>query len=581
MRSKNINSLKMKRISIFVISLLLINYSSIYCKGSTKGIDSSLFDSLRILSSPDLFNLSAKWVAEYKKINPESGIRIISVPDEKIADKLASEGNIGFVTNEYYSGLKSQSFWKVVVGRDVIVPVINSKNPLIEEINRKGVSPEALAEFFNYSDSRSWGKLIDVNQNSPVDFYYFKDQSIQSGLMDFLKTGNIKIRGKEVNNAEEMIAAIQKDPYALGFCKMINIFDLENREMAENISLLPIDRNSNGIIDNNEKIYDDPSAFSRGVYIGKYPKTLISNIYTVSLAQPENLSVVAFLKWVLTDGQKYLFNNGFSDLLLSERQTTVDKLNRSKVYTTTVASDNSLPKIALIILASIIILGFIIDISVRFARRRKAVMLNEGNNSHLFLNENSLLLPKGLYYDKTHTWAFMDQNGIVKVGVDDFLQHITGPITRIKMISPGKKIKKGEQIMSLIQNGKQLNLYAPVSGTIVEQNKIVDTNSSIINSSPYTEGWVYKIEPDNWNRENQLLFMAEKQKEHIKNEFSRLRDFLAMALNLDKVQFDMTVLQDGGELNEGVLSDFGPEVWEDFQTNFIDPSRQLWFYEIS
>jgi glycine cleavage system H lipoate-binding protein len=207
-------------------------------------------------------------------------------------------------------------------------------------------------------------------------------------------------------------------------------------------------------------------------------------------------------------------------------------------------------------------------------------MLIEGNNSHLFLNENSLVLPKGLYFDKTHTWAFMDQNGIVKVGVDDFLQHITGPITRIKMISPGTKVKKGEQIMSLIQNGKQLNLYAPVSGTIVEQNKIVDTNSSIINSSPYTEGWVYRIDPDNWNRESQLLFMAEKQKEHIKNEFSRLRDFLAMALNLDKVQFDMIVLQDGGELNEGVLSDFGPEVWEDFQTKFIDPSRQLWFYEI-
>jgi hypothetical protein len=132
----------------------------------------------------------------------------------------------------------------------------------------------------------------------------------------------------------------------------------------------------------------------------------------------------------------------------------------------------------------------------------------------------------------------------------------------------------------MIQNGKQLNLYAPVSGTIVEQNKIVDKNSSIINSSPYNEGWVYKIDPDNWNRECQLLFMAEKQKEHIKNEFSRLRDFLAMALNLDKVQFDMIVLQDGGELNEGVLSDFGPEVWDDFQTKFIDPARQLWFYEI-
>lgn len=580
MESRNVNNLKMKKIIVLIISLLLINYSNTYCKEQVKGIDSSPIDSLKIFATPDLYKLSAKWVVEYKKANPESGIRIISVPDEKIADKLVSEGNLGFVTNEYYSGFKSQSFWRAAVGRDVIVPVINSKNPLIDEISKKGVSPAAFTQFFNNMESQSWGKLLAVNQTFPVNYYYYNDPSIKSGLTDFLKIENIAVKGKEVKSAEEMIAAIQKDPYALGFCKTINIFDLENRTIAENISLLPIDRNSNGIIDYNEKIYNDASSFTRGVYIGKYPKTLISSIYTVSSFQPENPAAVAFLKWVLTDGQKYLFDNGFSDLLLSERQTTVDKLNRSEVYTTTVASDNSLPKIALIILASIIILGFIIDASVRFARRRKAVMNAEGNNSQLFLNENSLVLPKGLYFDKTHTWAFMEQNGIVKVGVDDFLQHITGPITRIKMISPGTKVKKGDQIMSLIQNGKQLNLYAPVSGTIVEQNKIVDTNSSIINSSPYTEGWVYRIEPDNWNRESQLLFMAEKQKEHIKNEFSRLRDFLAMALNLDKVQFDMIVLQDGGELNEGVLSDFGPEVWEDFQTKFIDPSRQLWFYEI-
>ena len=40
------------------------------------------------------------------------------------------------------------------------------------------------------------------------------------------------------------------------------------------------------------------------------------------------------------------------------------------------------------------------------------------------------------------------------------------------------------------------------------------------------------------------------------------------------------VLQDGGELSDNILSNLGPEVWEDFQTKFIDPSRQVWFYEL-
>ena len=66
----------------------------------------------------------------------------------------------------------------------------------------------------------------------------------------------------------------------------------------------------------------------------------------------------------------------------------------------------------------------------------------------------------------------MEQNGIVKVGIDDFLQHITGTITRIKMKNEGERVKKGDQILSIIQNGKQFNLYAPVSGIIREKNII-------------------------------------------------------------------------------------------------------------
>ena len=51
-----------------------------------------------------------------------------------------------------------------------------------------------------------------------------------------------------------------------------------------------------------------------------------------------------------------------------------------------------------------------------------------------------------------------------------------------------------------------------------------------LNYSPYNEGWVYRIEPSNWNRESQLLFMADKQREFISKEFSRLKDFLMTAL---------------------------------------------------
>jgi len=132
------------------------------------------------------------------------------------------------------------------------------------------------------------------------------------------------------------------------------------------------------------------------------------------------------------------------------------------------------------------------------------------------------------------------------------------------MKNPGEEIRKGDTIITLIQNGKQLNIKSPVSGIISQQNEKLVTNAAIINDCPYSEGWVYVIEPTNWFREIQFLFMAEKFKKWLISEFTRLKDFLSQTQNMP------LVLQEGGELKEAVLADHRPEVWEDFQSNFID-----------
>jgi hypothetical protein len=68
------------------------------------------------------------------------------------------------------------------------------------------------------------------------------------------------------------------------------------------------------------------------------------------------------------------------------------------------------------------------------------------------------------------------------------------------------------------------------------------------------------------------LFMADKYMEWVKNEFSRLKDFLAYNRYTSNNEFVPVMLQDGGELKDNLLSEFGPEVWEDFQIKFINTS---------
>ena len=73
-------------------------------------------------------------------------------------------------------------------------------------------------------------------------------------------------------------------------------------------------------------------------------------------------------------------------------------------------------------------------------------------------------------------------------------------------------------------------------------------------------------------REIRFMFMSEKYQEWIKDEIIRLKEFFAAAFTPGKLAYSTVILQDGGELNDNVLADLEPEVWEDFQRNFIDKS---------
>ncbi|MBC8320359.1 MAG: hypothetical protein H8E34_06540 [Bacteroidetes bacterium] len=500
-------------------------------------------------------------------------IEVINVSESTIAKTANTGKRLRFISNELYPTLSDESLWKIVVGRDVIVPIINSKNPFLDKIYQQGISTEEFAQIFENPEIQHWGTLLKNSQNEHVNYYMIDDESINSVVANFLNVNQITFDGIKVENEKELISSIQKDPYALGFCKMINIIDFSDYSIVENIKLLPIDRNKNGNLDHIESIYDDLNALSRGVWIGKYPPTLFNNIYAISSVQPTDEIEVEFLKWVLTDGQQFLNPTGYSELVYSERQRKLDILLYNEIDVITAKEDYAVSKLLIIISMAFIVTVFIVTVTVRHKKSKRYAVQNASSIYPLVFDENSVEVPKGLYFDKTHTWAFMEKNGVVRIGIDDFLQHITGPLTNIKMENPGKKIKKGEQLLSIIHKGKQLHVNAPISGTIKAQNEILKGNSSLINSSPYSDGWVYTIEPTNWLREIRFLSMEKKYKEWLKSEFSRLKDFLAITLKPNNVEYAYSVLQDGGELKDGILADLGPEVWEDFQTNFIDTSK--------
>jgi glycine cleavage system H lipoate-binding protein/ABC-type phosphate transport system substrate-binding protein len=525
-------------------------------------------NALIIMSSPDLYNLTSDWVKEFTRLNPSLSITIGNFPD----NRNEAGNNLSFISNDFPEVVNDETIWKMIIGHDAIVPVINAKNPMLAEICLQGISTQVFSRLFSDPDKMNWSTIIIGGQNATAHIYMIDNESDKSRIADFAKTDPSSINAIRLATSEKLISAVQNDPFAIGFCRLKDIRRPNTDEMVENIKLLPIDKNGNGRIDNFENIYKTPDTFARGVWIGKYPNALCGSIYAISTVKPADKSAVEFLSWVITDGGKFLNSNGYNDLASSERLSALNILMNNEITSSNI-TNASTSYMWVIILMVIVIAGVITTVVITILKRERSTSsYGEVKIIHV-LNENMISAPKGLYYDKTHTWTFMEKDGTVRVGIDDFLQHITGTLTKIKMKEPGEKVRKGEKILTLIRNGKQLNIYAPVSGTIREQNHRLLTDSSIVNSSPYSDGWVYMIEPKNWTRETEFLFMGEKYKEWLRDEFNRLKDFFTVSVVSDNSLYQQIVLQDGGELSDNVLADLSPEVWENFQTGFIDTSR--------
>ena len=530
--------------------------------------------SIHVNASVDLYGLAIKWADEYQKLNPLVKIDINKVSEENIAEVVGSKNEIGFISGKLYSEMNHKSAWNMIVARNVIVPVMNDKNPLLGEISATGISEKEMIQIIRNPGNANWETPGGKSHQNPVHVYVVNDPSVLEVLKGMQNTDQLNMSGIQTMNTSEMIQSIQKDLYAIGFCNLAQVTNKEGNRLQTGLMLVPIDRNGNGKLDYMEDIYDNMQSFNRGVWIGKYPKALSSNIYTVSAIRPTEKLEVEFLKWVITDGQKFLGENGYSDLIYNEQIAQLAKLDEPAIYTSVpIERTNSMMSVLLLVLVIIVIGGVVVELAfVKFSRKVE-ISKNPLPKTMSFFNEDSIVVPKGLYFDKTHSWAFMRKNGGVKVGIDDFLQHITGKITRIEMRSAGDIIKKGDRLFSLVHKGKQVHIYSPVSGTIKEINKKLVANSSLLNSDPYSEGWVYIIEPINWALELQYLQVAENFKAGLKDEFRRLKDFFSIVLKSVSPDFSYAVMQDGGTLTDSPLAEFGPDVWDDFQTKFIDASK--------
>jgi glycine cleavage system H protein len=123
-------------------------------------------------------------------------------------------------------------------------------------------------------------------------------------------------------------------------------------------------------------------------------------------------------------------------------------------------------------------------------------------------------VPENLKYTKSHEWIKSEADYIV-VGITDFAQSELGDIVYLDLPKVGRKLQL-EEIFGTVESVKTVSdLYAPVSGEVIEINEELVSKSENINSDPFGKGWLIKIKP---SEETQpALMSAEEYKSFISN----------------------------------------------------------------
>lgn len=107
---------------------------------------------------------------------------------------------------------------------------------------------------------------------------------------------------------------------------------------------------------------------------------------------------------------------------------------------------------------------------------------------------NELVTPSDVRYTRDHEWARVEGD-IVRIGVTDYAQDQLGDIVFVEVPQVGKKYGKGEECGSLESVKAVGEVYLPVSGEITGVNTSLEGSPGLVNSAPYTDGWMAEVKP--------------------------------------------------------------------------------------
>ena len=112
--------------------------------------------------------------------------------------------------------------------------------------------------------------------------------------------------------------------------------------------------------------------------------------------------------------------------------------------------------------------------------------------------------PDDLWYTTEHEWV-KTVGDRMRVGITAYAQDALGDIVYVSLPEAGSTISAGSSVGEVESTKSVSDLYAPISGTVVERNEALEATPELVNSDPYGQGWMFEVEPSDPDAAERLL----------------------------------------------------------------------------
>ena len=114
-------------------------------------------------------------------------------------------------------------------------------------------------------------------------------------------------------------------------------------------------------------------------------------------------------------------------------------------------------------------------------------------------------IPGDLKFLSSHEWARVESDGTITIGISDHAQDLLGDIVFVELPEVGQTLD-AETDAAIVESVKAASdVYSPLSGEVMEVNSLLEDQPEIINTSPYEDGWFYKLTPSDMSELDNLL----------------------------------------------------------------------------